>query len=410
MAWMAALVLIVGCGEERQDDGVIVVTDPTAELDSVQTSKLVLVWVGDDPIAVSDVRNHMLISTGPANLEAYLQNPDIVHVALSALVDQYVWGQMAEKDGYELTPAERRQLESLRMELLATRYMADVVMEENRPSREEVEAYYNEHQERYIRPSRVAVRHIQVGTREEAEDIKRQIDAGADFQEMVVKYSRDDNTKDIGGALGYVQKNSLILGIGRSDEFERTVLPMNVGEVEVARSGVGWHVVKVEKKEGGDIQSLDDVFQQISDYLMTNRFNRRYGEQLSAAREQAEVRYVDKNIEAFTGIANSAQRIMQQAAEQPDAGGRLTLLRRVAFEFPDDPLAPEAQFRIAYTQYALAKDIVLARKALKRLEGKWPDSEWRKAGDYLMAHLSDKPEEVGTPEDIIRRVRSQRPN
>jgi hypothetical protein len=141
-----------------------------------------------------------------------------------------------------------------------------------------------------------------------------------------------------------------------------------------------------------------------------DRFNHHYGEQLSLAREETEVRYVDSNIEAFTGIGNTAQRLMQQAGEQPDPGGRLTLYRRVAFEFPDDPLAPEAQFRIAYTQYALAKDIILARKALKRLESKWPDSDWRKAGDYLMAHLSDKPEKVGTPEDILRRVRSEPSN
>jgi hypothetical protein len=173
---------------------------------------------------------------------------------------------------------------------------------------------------------------------------------------------------------------------------------------------VGWHVVKVEKKEGGDIDPLEAVYDHISDQLMNERFNKVYGDQILAAREAAGVSFADNNIEAFTGVANSAQRIMQQAAQQADAGGRLTLYRRVAFEFEHDPLAPEAQFRIAYTQYALAKDVILARKALKRLKSKWPDSEWRLAGDYLMAHLSDSPEEVGTPEDILRRVRSEQSN
>jgi len=408
LGYIMALGLAAGCGGNgNRSEDIITEVAPGAELDSVQMEKVVLAWVGDSPIAVSDLRHHMLLSTGPNNLESYMKNPDIVNVALGALVDQYVWGEKAEKEGYDLTPAERRNVDAMRMEFLATRYVGDVIQEKCRPTREEVEAYYNEHQDKYLVPPRVAIRHIQVKTREEAEDIKQQIDNGADFIEMVQKYSVDYNTKDLDGALGYLQKGSVLLGIGQDDNFERAVLPMNVGEVGIAQSDVGWHVVRVDKKEGGVPKPLDEVYQQISDAMVADRFNEVYAREAEAAREEMGVRYVVDNMEVFTGVTNSPKRIMMQAQNVSDPGGRLTLYRRVAFNFPDDPLAPEAQFRIAYTLYADMKDMKLARKALGRLDELWPDSEWRKAGDYLSENLLQRPEVLGTPEDILRRVQSE---
>ena len=91
----AAVLLGCGGGSDTSSEG-------TAPSNSDDRMNLVLAEVAGQKIYGSDVRYHMERTTGPTTLDTYLQNPDIVGVALAALVDQYVWAEMARRDGYKL--------------------------------------------------------------------------------------------------------------------------------------------------------------------------------------------------------------------------------------------------------------------------------------------------------------------
>jgi len=80
---------------------------------------------------------------------------------------------------------------------------------------------------------------------------------------------------------------------------------------------------------------------------------------------------------------------------------RVELYRRVAADFSECKHAPRAQFMIGYTQLVGLKDKAAARKALMRLQSRFGGSEWRKAGDYLLAHLEADPSTFGTPQEIL---------
>ena len=393
-------VLVVGAGCSRDDGQEAKGADP----DSLDLMLLPLAYIGDIEITGQDLKNHMLQRSGPERVEEYIRQPDVLQVALSALMDQIVWSLVAKEDGFALTPTEKAQVLALESELLATRYMGDVIQEKARPSKEQIEQFYNENQERYLAPTRVGVRHILVDTEAEAQKLLGEIEAGSDFSALARTRSKDENTRDIGGALGFVQKGKEILGIGRSGVFERAVLVLDPGELSVVKTAKGWHVVRVEKKEGGGLIPLPEVTQTISDALLSQNFGKVYNEELQKARDSHEARFDAGNIELFTGTKENTRRLLQVASEQTETRGKIEVYRRISYDFPDTREAAEATFMIGYLTLVENKDKKAAAKALKRLQRKYAKTRWGKAGTYLLEHLDDDPEIIPTPGEIIKKT------
>jgi foldase protein PrsA len=366
---------------------------------------IVLAKVGDMPITVGDLRNHMIKSTGPKTVDQYMRSADIVQVALGSLMDQFVWADMALKRGMKLDADDQRQVDALRSQLLATKYMNEVLLPEGSPSREAVEKYYREHQDKFVSPVRVAVRHIRVPTEAEARRIEKLAKNGQTFADLARQYSQDNLTRDLGGALGYVQRDVEVMGIGKSPAFYDLVFGLDPGDVGIVQLPDGWHVVKAEKKEGGDVQTLDQVYDQIVLTLNKDLWPNWYQSQLAQAREETGAKFISDAFTKFTGVPDNCQRIMEMAGKHPDPDGRIELYRRVAFDFPDCDSAPEAQFMIGYLFLTSEKKPENAKRALLRLQEKFGASDWRKAGDYLLEHLNDDPSQFGSPDEIMKRAK-----
>jgi peptidyl-prolyl cis-trans isomerase C len=405
--FLGSALLAVGCGggESKSFSGTVPDVPSgvnKAVADSLARMHIVLARVGDMPITVGDLRNHMIKSTGSKTVDRYMQSADIVQVALGSLVDQYVWADMALKRGIRLDADDERQIAALRSQLLATKYMNEVLLPEGAPSREAVEKYYNEHKDKYFTPVRVAVRHILVPTEAEARRVEKLAKEGKEFAALARQYSQDPRTKDLGGALGYVQRDVEVLGIGKDPKFYDTVLKLDPGGIGVVQLVDGWHVVKVEKKEGGKMQTLDEVYDQIVPVVNKEHWPDWYENQLVQARKEMGAKFLTDAFAKFTGVPNNCERIMDMAAKHPNPDGRIELYRRVAFDFPDCDSAPKAQFMIGYLFLTADKKPKMAERALTRLQTQFGRSEWRKAGDYLLQHLNDDPSQIGSPDEIMK--------
>jgi PPIC-type PPIASE domain len=263
--YLFVLLVLAGCksGAGGGSSGDFPVPPPAAA-DTSDKMQLVLAEVAGLQITGADLKNHMAVRSGSdENLDSYMRNPDILQIALASFIDQFVWGEMAKRNGLKLTHEEAMQVRSLEARLLATRYVT-VVQDKATPSQKDIEEFYNMNQERFLKPARVAVRHILVPTQAEAVNLLARARGGADFAELAQRYSQDENTKGLGGALGFVEADKAILGIGNDRDFQQAVLPLQPGELTVARSRLGWHVIKVEKREGGGITPLDQVSGEIT--------------------------------------------------------------------------------------------------------------------------------------------------
>lgn len=90
--------------------------------------------------------------------------------------------------------------------------------------------------------------------RQKIEEVKKEIDNGADFAEMARKYSTCPSAEN-GGDIGFFQRKGSIV-----EEFAKVAFSMEVGEIsEPVKTQFGYHIIKVTDKEEGRDVSYEDV-------------------------------------------------------------------------------------------------------------------------------------------------------
>lgn len=85
----------------------------------------------------------------------------------------------------------------------------------------------------------IRVAHILVDTEEKAKEIKKKLNKGSKFEDLVKEFSKDEGSKANGGELGYVMKGQLV------PEFENKAFSMKQDEIsDPVKTQFGWHIIK----------------------------------------------------------------------------------------------------------------------------------------------------------------------
>ena len=136
---------------------------------------------------------------------------------------------------------------------------------------DEIQKYYNQHQDDYRIPETVTVRHILIKTptpdangkvdqkavdaaKAKAEDIQKQLAGGANFADLAKKYSEDPGSAKDGGLLPPLTRGRTV------PEFEQAAFNTPVGQTTgVIRTSYGFHIIHVEAKQQARLKPLDEV-------------------------------------------------------------------------------------------------------------------------------------------------------
>ncbi len=151
--------------------------------------------------------------------------------------------------------------------LLDTRQLADSIT----VSQDELQKYYNQHQDDYRLPETVTVRHILIKTpaadangkvdqkavdaaKAKAEDVQKQLKGGANFGDLAKKYSDDPGSAKDGGLLPPLTKGRTV------PEFEQAAFSTQPGQTtDIIRTSYGFHIIHVESKQQARLKPLDEV-------------------------------------------------------------------------------------------------------------------------------------------------------
>jgi len=135
-----------------------------------------------------------------------------------------------------------------------------------------VQRYYIDHQNDYRTPERVRVRHILVRTplpdasgkvdqkavdeaQSKAEAALKELKGGANFADLVKKYSPNSGEAEKGGEIGWVAKGQL-----PSPEEEQIAFSQNPGQYSgVLKTILGYDIIQTEEKEPAHVKPLDEV-------------------------------------------------------------------------------------------------------------------------------------------------------
>ncbi len=131
------------------------------------------------------------------------------------------------------------------------------------PTDAELQRAYTQNLNTFRTPETVKVRHILLKTegkspaeeakiKAQAEDLLKQIRAGADFGALVKKYSEDPGSKDKGGEYD-VQRGQMV------QEFEQAAFSLKPGESQVVKTQYGYHIVQVLKHDQARIKPFEEV-------------------------------------------------------------------------------------------------------------------------------------------------------
>ena len=157
---------------------------------------------------------------------------------------------------------------------------------------EAVQAYYEANQDQFTQN---CASHILVEDEATANDLKAQLDAGADFATLAEENSTDTGSATQGGDLGCQAPGTFV------PEFEAAIDDATIGEVtEPVQTEFGYHLILVSSK---GVQSLEEVQDQIRSQLETpadDPLNAFLADALGNAEVEVNRRYGSWNEETLT--------------------------------------------------------------------------------------------------------------
>ncbi len=209
----------------------------------------VVATVNKRPIHLSDVA--AAASTLPPNLRA-LPEQVLYPMLLDRLIDQEALADEAQRIGLDKDPEVKRQMElAARAALQRAILLKDV---QPQVTDEAVKARYEQDIANKPGVEEVHAKHILVDNEALAKDIIKQLDAGADFDALAKKYSKDPGAAN-GGDLGFFKQSDMV------PEFATAAFALKPGQISQTpvHTQFGWHVIKVVARRQDKPPTFDEA-------------------------------------------------------------------------------------------------------------------------------------------------------
>ncbi|MDD5010985.1 MAG: peptidylprolyl isomerase [Phycisphaerae bacterium] len=214
------------------------------------------------------------ISVSPSELEEqigkYIAQQNLSLDEFKSLLKAY---------GKTYSDYEQDMLKKLMFEKLMEGEFANKIAQ---PTDEQIKAYYNENITMFGEPEKVHTKHILImpakdsndpnqakaQAKAKAEDLLKQLKAGADFNDLATQNSQCPSAKD-GGDLGESPKGSFV------PEFEKAAYALKKpGDLsDIVETQFGYHIIQLVKHIDAETTSLEDAKAQIIENLTDKQRN-----------------------------------------------------------------------------------------------------------------------------------------
>ncbi|MCP4650908.1 MAG: hypothetical protein GY853_12630 [PVC group bacterium] len=219
-------------------------------------------------IAKKDILNQ-LIEDKLLLQKAIKQELEVDEKEIDSLIDKLKNNFQSEEEFFKVLENQNVTLHDLRKrykeQLLIKKIVQREIFSKIIISPSEIAAHYEEHKQELEIPAQVKLRNIFIQASEENEediikktnDIHEQLKSGAEFVELVEKYSEAPNVVDAGD-MGYMKRGSM------RKEIEDATFALEVGGFTAPiKTASGYYLFKVEEKKEAMIPPVEDVQDEI---------------------------------------------------------------------------------------------------------------------------------------------------
>jgi peptidyl-prolyl cis-trans isomerase C len=141
----------------------------------------------------------------------------------------------------------------------------DDVLSKIQVSEDEIAAYYKDHSDEFHAPETVTLRQILVSTESEAREIERHVQKEPKSFEGIARAQSRSPEAAAGGLMGGFSKGEL------PSELEEAAFALPIGGIQLVKTGLGYHVLKVEARGPARDRPLDDCRAQVRDLLVRQK-------------------------------------------------------------------------------------------------------------------------------------------
>src|SRR6266481_4157344 len=260
-------------------------TVPTFERnvkDDILQQKLVLLVTGSASVSPAEIKDQFVKNNTRVKFEYAVLSQDDIRKGLHPTDSELKVFYERNKATYNNTIPEKRKIEYVLLD--KSRLLAQV----------------------QVAPEEVKVSHILIKTpspgadgkvddkavaeaRNQADDVLKQLKAGAKFEDLAKKYSDDPGSGKQGGDLGWI-------GRGRTvPEFEKAAFALPIGQLsDLVKSSYGFHIMRVSDKHQAHVKTIDEVKDQIEPLIRQNKVSKLIDNAGNALLTQARAQGIEK--------------------------------------------------------------------------------------------------------------------
>jgi peptidyl-prolyl cis-trans isomerase C len=206
-------------------------------------------------------------------------SPQLRDAVKKDLIAREVMMQEAVKEGYDKNPEVKLALENARQTIVVNA-LAQEYISKHPVSDADIKAEYD----RFTKQTgdkEYHVRHIVLGTEDEAKAVIAKLKGGAKFEDLA-KQSKDTGTANNGGDLDWASPSSF------PPEFAAGFTNLQKGAITETpvKTAVGYHVIKLDDVRPAKLPTLEEVKPQIADALKQQKLAAYQEEMVKKAKVQ----------------------------------------------------------------------------------------------------------------------------
>jgi hypothetical protein len=333
-----------------------------------------------------------LILTAPENMRAGLRQPDGYKEAINRLITEETFYRAALQEGVDKDSTFLSEMEKNRRLLLMRRYYDRKLQAAPDIPDSTLRSYYDQHQDEFTIAARARVRHIVVASKTRAQQVRRDLTKGGPWDATAAKVSTDRATKDNGGMIGWVTKESEIVpGVGKAKQLVDAAFELPIDKVSLPiQIEKNWHLIKVEERQDRTVQPFEIVNERLRSRLRAER-REGYSKVLSdSLREYYNATIFEDSIRAALAPDKTAADYFKEAQAATTPLQRIELYRDLILRYPQDSVSVQAKFMIGFTYAEEMGELDMARSEFEEFLRMHPDAELAGSAKWMLENM-DKP-------------------
>ncbi len=236
----------------------------------------VIASVGEVKITIRDFNR--MIEKLPGKYQDIVKNRK--DEFLQELINDTLLYQEALRKNIDKEKEVQEVIEQARKKILIARFLKGEVDDAVVITDDDIVEFYESNKDKYMTPEIMRVSHILLLSQDNADEVLKEIQAGASFEDMARAKSVDP-TAQRAGDIGYFPKGQLM------PEFENACSALEIDQISgVVKTKLGYHIIKLTDRRQPQLRPIDEVDENIKSQLRAIKRRQLFNDLLTRLRKE----------------------------------------------------------------------------------------------------------------------------